>query len=159
MKKKPKLVSSKKADLVGLSRTIAIDAHSGQTDRAGVDYMSHVEAVVASVTTDIEKSVAYLHDVVEDTSVTFDAIYSYLVMHGVSRASANEVVAAVRAMTKIDGEEYESYLRRIKSNKYAVVVKLADLRHNMDLTRLPNVDDEDLERMEKYKKAIAFLTL
>ena len=128
---------------------IAKKAHLGQVDKAGEDYIKHPEKVASFVKTDEEKAVAYLHDVIEDTELTLEDLSEY----GFSK----EVVEAVDIITKKRGEDYQSYLNSVKKNKLARAVKLADLRHNSDLTRLIKVTEKDIKRKEKYQKAIDFL--
>ena len=128
---------------------IAKRAHLGQVDKAGEDYIKHPEKVASFVKTDEEKTVAYLHDVIEDTELTLEDLYEC----GFSK----EVIEAVDIITKKRGEDYQSYLNSVKKNKLARAVKLADLRHNSDLTRLTKVTEKDIERKEKYQKAIDFL--
>ena len=128
---------------------IAKRAHLGQVDKAGEDYIKHPEKVASFVKTDEEKTVAYLHDVIEDTELTLEDLYEC----GFSK----EVIEAVDIITKKRGEDYQSYLNSVKKNKLARAVKLADLRHNSDLTRLTKVTEKDIKRKEKYQKAIDFL--
>ena len=128
---------------------IAKKAHLGQVDKAGEDYIKHPEKVASFVKTDEEKAVAYLHDVIEDTELTLEDLCEY--------DFSKEVIEAVDIITKKRGEDYQSYLNSVKKNKLARAVKLADLRHNSDLTRLIKVTEKDIERKEKYQKAIDFL--
>ena len=128
---------------------IAKRAHLGQVDKAGEDYIKHPEKVASFVETDEEKAVAYLHDVIEDTELTLEDLHEY--------EFSKEVIEAVDIITKKKGEDYQSYLNSVKKNKLARAVKLADLRHNSDLTRLTKVTEKDIERKEKYQKAINFL--
>ena len=128
---------------------IAKKAHLGQVDKAGEDYIKHPEKVASFVKTDEEKAVAYLHDVIEDTELTLENLYEY--------DFSKEVIEAVDIITKKRGEDYQSYLNSVKKNKLARAVKLADLRHNSDLTRLIKVTEKDIKRKEKYQKAIDFL--
>ena len=128
---------------------IAKRAHLGQVDKAGEDYIKHPEKVASFVKTDEEKAVAYLHDVIEDTELTLEDLHEY--------EFSKEVIEAVDIITKKKGEDYQSYLNSVKKNKLARAVKLADLRHNSDLTRLTKVTEKDIERKEKYQKAIDFL--
>ena len=128
---------------------IAKKAHLGQVDKAGEDYIKHPEKVASFVKTDEEKAVAYLHDVIEDTELTLEDLYEY----GFSK----EILEAVDIITKKRGEDYQSYLNSVKKNKLARAVKLADLRHNSDLTRFTEVTEKDIKRKEKYQKAINFL--
>lgn len=128
---------------------IAKKAHLGQVDKAGEDYIKHPEKVASFVKTDEEKAVAYLHDVIEDTELTLEDLCEY--------DFSKEVIEAVDIITKKRGEDYQSYLNSVKNNKLARAVKLADLRHNSDLTRLIKVTEKDIKRKEKYQKAIDFL--
>ena len=128
---------------------IAKRAHLGQVDKAGEDYIKHPEKVASFVKSDEEKAVAYLHDVIEDTELTLEDLHEY--------EFSKEVIEAVDIITKKKGEDYQSYLNSVKKNKLARAVKLADLRHNSDLTRLTKVTEKDIERKEKYQKAIDFL--
>jgi (p)ppGpp synthase/HD superfamily hydrolase len=97
-----------------------------------------------------EKIVAVLHDIVEDTDISLNDLRN--------EGFSEEVVSAVECLTKQDGENYDSYIERISFNPLAVKIKLADLEDNKDLTRLPEVTDKDLERLEKYDKALEKLT-
>ena len=128
---------------------IAKRAHLGQVDKAGEDYIKHPEKVASFVETDEEKAVAYLHDVIEDTELTLEDLHEY--------EFSKEVIEAVDIITKKKGEDYRNYLNSVKKNKLARAVKLADLRHNSDLTRLAKVTEKDIKRKEKYQKAIDFL--
>ena len=128
---------------------IAKKAHLGQIDKAGEDYIKHPEKVASFVNSDEEKAVAYLHDVIEDTELTLEDLREY--------GFSEEVLKAVDVITKKKGQDYQTYLNSVKENKLARVVKLADLHHNSDLTRLINITEKDIERKEKYQKAIDFL--
>ena len=128
---------------------IAKKAHLGQIDKAGEDYIKHPEKVASFVSSDEEKAVAYLHDVIEDTELTLEDLREY--------GFSEEVLKAVDVITKKKGQDYQTYLNSAKENKLARVVKLADLRHNSDLTRLINITEKDVERREKYQQAIDFL--
>lgn len=136
--------------LVKKAYEIAKVAHKGQVDKAGVDYIKHPETVASFVDTDEEKTVAYLHDVVEDTELTL----SDLEKQGFSKT----VLTAIDVLTKKKGQSYQGYLELVKQNELARVVKLADLKHNSDLSRLKTVTFKDFERKEKYQAAIAFLS-
>lgn len=128
-----------------LASEIARRAHAGQKDRAGRDYVTHPQAVADMVETEIEKTVAMLHDVAEDTPFTLDSLR---VLFG------DEIADALTLLTHEDGVEYMDYVAAIKGNKIAERVKLADLAHNMDLSRLGREpSDADLKRVRKYKAA------
>ncbi|HSU55424.1 MAG TPA: GTP pyrophosphokinase [Candidatus Dormibacteraeota bacterium] len=130
---------------------IAVSAHKGQKDRYGAPYVLHPMRVMARVETPDEKIVAILHDVVEDSK---DWTFDRLKAEGFS----TEIVAALDCVTKREGEEYEDFVKRSAYNPLARRVKLADLEDNMDLRRLPELSEKDLERLKKYHRAWHFLT-
>lgn len=132
-----------------IARTIAERAHAGQVDKAGRPYIGHPAHVAASVEGDKAKAVAWLHDVVEDTPATLDDL----------RAAGidDEVLAALELLTHDKTVPYMEYVAAIKENDLARTVKLADLAHNSDLSRLPEVTDADLQRVEKYRQAMGLL--
>ena len=136
--------------MIDIALAIAKKAHAGQVDKAGIDYIQHPLYVAGQVKTEQEKAVALLHDVIEDSDVTVDD----LLVSGLS----NEVVTAVQILTKKKGQSYQEYLEKVKSNNLARVVKLADLKHNSDLSRLKSVTNTDYERVKKYKNAIRYLS-
>lgn len=125
-------------------------AHAGQVDKAGRPYILHPAYVASRVDGDTAKAVAWLHDVVEDTPVTFADLAS----EGVS----DEVTAILKLLTHEPGVPYGEYIDRIKADPVARTVKLADLRHNSDLTRLTNITERDIRRAEKYRRAIETLS-
>ena len=136
--------------MIDIALAIAKKAHAGQVDKAGVDYIQHPLYVASQVKTEQEKAVALLHDVLEDSDITVADLLAY----GLS----NEVVTAVQTLTKKKGQSYQDYLGKVKSNNLARVVKLADLKHNSDLSRLKTVSNTDYERVKKYKNAIRYLS-
>lgn len=138
-------------NIVDKALEIAIKAHKGQRDLAGVDYIEHPKAVANLVNSDEEKAVAYLHDVLEDTYIT----EKDLLQMGIP----NNIVLAVKVLTKEKNEPYTKYIERVKENKLASTVKIADLQHNMNLSRIANPSKRDYERLEKYKRALTFLKL
>ena len=98
-----------------------------------------------SVDKDDEKIVAVMHDIVEDTDITLDDLRN--------EGFSEQVISAIECVTKGEKEDYDSFIERISRNALAIQVKLADINDNMDLSRLSNVTEKDLERVEKYKKA------
>lgn len=124
---------------------LAVDAHSGVTQRDGSPYILHPLAVMLRLHSDYERMTAVLHDVVEDTDITLDDLHR--------EGYPPVVVEAVDALTRRENETYEAFIERIKPNALAVRVKLADLEHNMDVRRLPVVTQSDTERLEKYRRA------
>lgn len=109
---------------------IATKAHKGQIDKAGVPYIEHPKKVASFVHTPIEKVVALLHDVVEDTDYTFKDLQN----EGVPA----EAIEALRLLTHNENTDYIDYIDSIikSENKLAITVKMADLKHNMDISRL-----------------------
>ena len=129
---------------------ISFAAHKNQTDKSGMPYVYHPFHLAEQMDDEYSVCVALLHDVVEDTDMTLDEL----------RADGfpPEVVEAVALMTHPEGMPYMDYVRRIKTNPLAAKVKLADLRHNSDLSRLDEINDRALERAEKYARAIRLLS-
>ena len=130
---------------------LCFETHKDQVDKSGMPYVFHPFHLAEQMPDEETTAVALLHDVIEDSERTLDELRKM----GFSEA----VVEAVALMTHADGVPYMEYVAQIKSNPIARTVKLADLRHNSDTSRLDVVTDRDLEREEKYKKAIALLEL
>ena len=144
-------MNTTKQSMFDIALSIARQAHEGQLDKAGVDYIEHPIYVASQVDTEEEKAVALLHDVIEDSSVTAEEL--------LNAGLPETVVTAIQILSKKKGQDYQTYLENVKSNPLARVIKLADLKHNSDLSRLSSVTDKDLERLEKYKKAIDYLSM
>ena len=106
---------------------IAYNAHKGQTDKAGASYILHCLRVATSMSTDEEKIVALLHDIVEDTDTTHEELYR--------NGFSSSVLDAVYAITRQADEAYNSYLKRVAANDLAYKVKLADMWDNSDVSR------------------------
>jgi (p)ppGpp synthase/HD superfamily hydrolase len=124
---------------------LAVEAHRGQKDKNGAPYILHPLRVMFRVETEIERIVAILHDVVEDTGRTFDDLRAM--------GFSEEVIAALDCVTKREGEPYDDFVERSASNPIAYRVKLADLEDNMDVRRMRSVEDKDRDRLAKYLKA------
>lgn len=135
-------------DLTKKALKISFNAHKDQLDKSGMPYVYHPFHLAEQMDDEYSTCVALLHDVVEDTDTTIDDL---------AKIFPKEVTDAIALMTHDDSVPYLDYVRTIKSNPIASKVKLADLKHNSDLTRLDTVDDKALERVEKYKKAINIL--
>ena len=130
---------------------IAKEAHMGQMDKAGNEYIGHPLRVMEMGKTEEEKIVGVLHDVVEDSGWTFDALEA----EGFSK----EVLDALKCVTKkSENENYDDFIERVKKNPLAVAVKINDLTDNMDIRRLPYLSDKDVKRLKKYLKAYKKLT-
>lgn len=130
---------------------IATEAHQGQFDKAGRDYIGHPLRVMEMGKSEEEKIVGVLHDVIEDTDWTFEKL--------AEEGFSDEVIAALRCVTKIsENENYDDFIDRVKKNPLAVAVKINDLTDNMDIRRLPYLSDKDVKRLKKYLKAYKRLT-
>ena len=131
--------------------TIATEAHKGQFDKSGKDYIGHHLRVMEMGKTEEEKIVGVLHDVIEDTEWTFDKL--------AEEGFSQEVISALRCVTKLsENENYDDFIDRVKKNPLAVAVKINDLTDNMDIRRLPYLSDKDVKRLKKYLKAYKRLT-
>lgn len=128
---------------------LCFEAHKEQKDKSGLPYVFHPFHLAEQMQTEETTIVALLHDVVEDTDVTLDD----LAQMGFSKT----VMDAIALMTHADGVDYMDYVRAIRENPIAKAVKLADLRHNSDLTRMDVVDEKVLERRKVYLEALALL--
>ena len=135
---------------LGRAIEIAARTHAGQLDKGGAPYILHPLRVMLRVAPGAQQIVAVLHDVVEDSEVTFED----LEREGFSA----EVIAGLRAVTKIEGESYEDFVARAALDPAGRAVKLADLMENSDLSRIAQPSQKDLERVQKYRRAIAFLS-
>jgi (p)ppGpp synthase/HD superfamily hydrolase len=134
-----------------LERAIAIAAmaHAGQVDKGGAPYILHPLKVMMRMNTLEERIVAVLHDVVEDCGISLDDLRK--------EGFSEEVLSAIESVTKVPGESYEDFVERAALNPIGRLVKLADLEENSDLSRIASPSWEDLERIEKYRRAISRL--
>jgi (p)ppGpp synthase/HD superfamily hydrolase len=128
---------------------IALAAHRGQKDKGGNEYYLHPLRVAERCENAKEKIVAVLHDVIEDTEYTADKLRE--------EGFSEEIVEAVLSVTRQDGETYMDFIKRAACNPIGKVVKIADLEDNMDITRLPELTDQDLSRLKRYHKAWLYL--
>ena len=130
---------------VEAAKALATRAHSGQTDKAGLPYITHPERVAGRLDTPEEQVVGWLHDTVEDTEVTLTDISSQF---------GPETTAAVDAISRREGETWSEYLDRVQENPVARAVKISDLIDNSNLGRIPVVTMKDVKRQAKYNKAL-----
>jgi len=124
---------------------IAYKAHEGQLDRSGIPYIFHPMHIAEQMTTEETCIVAILHDVVEDTDVTLDELKE--------AGFSENIINAINLLTHRDEVPYLDYVRALKDDPIASVVKLADLNHNSDRTRLNVITKKDEQRFLKYQKA------
>ena len=135
--------------LTKLALKICFEAHKEQLDKGAMPYVFHPFHLAEQMNTEETTIVALLHDLVEDTDYTIEDL--------VDMGFDKSITDAIALMTHADNVAYMDYVRAIKDNPIAKTVKLADLKHNSDLTRLETVDEKALSRREKYLKAIAIL--
>ena len=128
---------------------LCYEAHKDQVDKSGLPYVFHPAHVAEQMTDEATTIVALLHDVVEDTDYTLEDL--------AAEGFGKEILEAVALMTHEDDVPYLDYVAKLKDNPIARAVKLADLAHNSDLSRIGKVDEETRQRLEKYKKAMALL--
>lgn len=128
---------------------LCFEAHKNQVDKSGIPYVFHPFHLAEQMETEETTIVALLHDVVEDTDYTVEDL--------AKMGFSESVITAISLMTHDDAVEYMDYVLAIKENPIARAVKLADLKHNSDLSRLDCIDEKALARKEKYAKAIDLL--
>ena len=136
-------------DLTKKALKLCFEAHKEQVDKSGMPYVFHPFHLAEQMKDEATTVVALLHDVVEDTATTFEDLEK--------QGFSDEIINALKLLTHDKGVPYMDYVAEIKTNRIATVVKLADLRHNSDLTRLDVIDEKALNRKEKYEKAIKLL--
>ncbi len=136
-------------DLYKLALEVAKKAHNNQLDKGGNPYINHPIAVAKGVTTIKQKIIALLHDVCEDSEITFNDL---MIM-----GFPEDIIASLKVITKNKDMPYQQYLTNLKNNHDARIVKIADIKHNMDLSRIPNPTSIDFKRRENYQEALNFL--
>lgn len=139
----------KRGEMLSAALVIATNAHAGQFDKGGKPYILHPLSVMGLLGSkyrdeELYQVIAVLHDVIEDTSVT----YKDLSDAGIS----DRAIDAIRALTKLPGQTLDEYKAGLYNNVDAMIVKLADLTHNTDIRRLKGVSEKDLARMAKYQQ-------
>jgi (p)ppGpp synthase/HD superfamily hydrolase len=140
------LKDARLSDLLEKAIVLATAAHAGQRDRYGRPYLLHPLHLMLQMDTDEERIVAILHDVVEDSETTLEDLSA--------AGFPPRLVHAVGLLTHDKAtESYGAYIARLKQDPLARRVKLADLKHNMDLRRLPALTEQDLARLARYHRA------
>ena len=129
--------------------SLCFEAHKDQVDKSGLPYVFHPFHLAMEMTDELSTVVALLHDVVEDTDYTLQDLEDM----GFPPA----VLDAIDLMTHREGVPYMEYVAAIQTNPLARIVKMADLRHNSNITRVDNPTEKDYARVEKYRQAMALL--
>lgn len=136
-------------DLTNKAMRIAYKAHAGQFDKSQVPYIFHPYHLAEQMKTEHEVIVALLHDVLEDTDITLTDLQQ--------EGFPCDVLEALRLLTHDRSVPYLEYIAGLKDNPLAKKVKMADLRHNSDVTRLEGIDEEAGKRLKKYGAALQLL--
>ena len=156
------MLSNKEKVIVQSAADIAYQLHKGQKDKAGVDYFTgHLSAVAKMGNTWQEQVIGYLHDASEDAPNSVEQVLNLLdekLETPLSDRDREELAVALQLLNHHLSPDRETYIQRIKSNALATKVKLHDLTHNMDLSRIPNPAKKDYERIERYKQEYAYLS-
>lgn len=132
-------------DMTKKAMNICYKAHQGSFDKGGVPYVFHPIHLAEAMEDELSTCVALLHDVVEDTAYTLEDLKK--------EKFPDEVIDAVDAISKRVEEDYFEYILRVKCNKLAKLVKLADIEHNTDESRLTKVDEKSKLKRERYEMA------
>lgn len=136
--------------LINKALIISFAAHKNQTDKNGIPYIYHPYHLAEQMDTEYEICTALLHDVIEDTNMTIQDLRE--------EGFPDEIINAINVLTHRKNQPYIKYINNIKQNELAKKVKLADLKHNSDSTRITSLTEKDKERVLKYKNAINTLT-
>lgn len=136
-------------ELTKKALNICFEAHKDQRDKCGMPYVFHPFHIAEQMKDELTTAAALLHDVVEDTPLTFEDLEK--------EGFPPKVIAALKALTRSPETDYMDYIEGIKDNDIAVTVKLEDLRHNSDLSRYGRVTEADLKRNKKYLDALEYL--
>lgn len=129
---------------------IATKAHADQVDKAGQPYILHPLRLMFKFQTELEMTVAVLHDVVEDSDITPLDLRNL--------GFSNTVLDAIDCLTKRDNEDYDHFILRVSKNNLAKKIKIEDIKDNLDITRLNKITEKDLARVAKYHRALSVLT-
>ena len=135
--------------LTRLALKVSFEAHKDQVDHSGTPYVYHPYHLSEQMTDETTTCIALLHDVVEDTDITLAQLREM--------GFPDIVVEAVGVLTREHSVPYQEYIKRVKSNPLARIVKLADLEHNSDMSRLQEIDERSKSLAKRYEKARACL--
>ena len=133
-----------KGVMLGSMLVLATNAHAGQFDKGGSPYILHPLVVMHYVRAEDEEvqCIALGHDIIEDTKTTYRDLRN--------AGMSDRVIAGIQALTKMPGQTFDEYKAGVFANRDAILVKMADLRHNTDIRRLKGITDKDIARMAKY---------
>ncbi|WP_449245426.1 GTP pyrophosphokinase [Desulfobacca acetoxidans] len=129
---------------------IAVQAHQGQVDKAGVPYILHPLRVLLKLNSETEMIIGALHDVVEDTTWTLESLKQ--------EGFPTEILEAIDCLTRREGEDYNDFIKRVAGNPLARKVKMRDLEDNMNILRLETITEKDKARLSRYHEAWITLT-
>jgi (p)ppGpp synthase/HD superfamily hydrolase len=134
----------KKGEMLGKMIVLATNAHAGQFDKGGQPYILHPLSVMHLTGSQDEEiqCIAVGHDIVEDCKITWEDL--------IEEGFSDRVIKGIMALTKMPGESFSNYKKKVFENRDAMIVKKADLKHNSDITRLKGVQEKDFQRMAKY---------
>lgn len=136
--------------LIEKALDISLKAHAGQTDKAGAVYVLHPLRIMMQMDSPEEKIIAALHDVLEDSHFTAEFLRQ--------QGFPENILSVLDILSRKPGVKYEDYIQRIKQNPTATKIKIADLKDNMDISRLKDITEKDLKRLKKYQSAFKILT-
>ena len=136
-------------DLTKKAMKLCFEKHKEQKDKTGLPYVFHPFYLATQMDDEYSTVCALLHDVVEDSDVSFDDL--------INDEYPIEIIDALKLLTHNSDDDYFDYVRKVCTNKLALKVKIADLKHNSDLSRLDVIDEWALKRQEKYKKALKLI--
>ena len=137
-------------DRIKLAQEVCKEAHEGQFRRTGEPYFTHPFTVADMLNNEDEKIVAYLHDVLEDTSIDAYDVYAKFVDAGMDAGKAMDMVHDIELLTKKKGQDYADYLNAVCISKVATKVKIADMVHNLSC-------DPTVKQKKKYREGVSFL--
>ena len=133
-----------------MAMKLCFETHKDQLDKTGLPYVFHPFHLAEQMDDEISTVCALLHDVVEDSDITFEDL--------AKMGFSGEIIDVLKLLTHAEEVPYMDYVREIKKNPTATKVKIADLKHNSDTTRLDVVDEWAIKRNEKYAEALRILT-
>lgn len=136
-------------ELTKKAMNLAFKKHANQVDKSGVPYILHPIHIAEQMEDEDSVIVALLHDVMEDTQTGINELRAY--------GFSETVLDALMLLTHDKKLDYETYIHKISKNPLATKVKIADLQHNSDLSRLNDITEKDIVRVQKYIKSLNYL--